>query len=502
MNESDLPRSVGHMLRSVVVLSGANYGAMGLSLLISVTVTRRLGAEQFGRLALLLMASQVFVLVVANWTQTGLVRFGAREFSETGGTADTFWARMWLVSPLGLAGAVTMLFLREPLARYLGIPAWGTWVLLLHIGAAYTSATLGGVFQAREHMRLYSVSLLLEKAVLLAAVFLIPASWIHQGLTVLGLYVGSAVVASLWSLSRIGPRSLLPVRLNKRACRSMLSFSLPLMLSSWAGLFGTNWLDLIVIKWYWPVSDVGAYSLATQLAGVVQQVAIIVSTVWLPRVSVMIANGEDEQVRIISRRVFPYWLLGTSVLFCAVMLGMRPVVLTLFGPGFERAIPVLAILMLASSALALLTSFAPIASAYGSTWTLTSIYLAAAAVNVLMDFVLVPTYGINGAAVATVLAYGTAAALVLGLAQRRMGTRVIVLSVLSAPVLVVCLAFFWFAGVWFYVVAGAGGGLSVFGLSRAFGLFRGHAFAERLLSPIPAVDTGWARSSRAFRGWL
>lgn len=395
-----------------------------------------------------------------------------------------------------------MLVLREPLARYLGIPVWGTWVLLLHVGAAYTSATLGGVFQGREHMRPYSASLLLERVVLLSAVFLVPASWIHQGLTVLGLYIGSSVVASLWSLSRIGPRSLLPVRVNARACRTMLTFSLPLILSSWAGLFGANWLDLIVIKWYRPVSDVGAYSLATQLAGVVQQVAIVVSTVWLPRVSVMIANGEDEQVRTISRRVFPYWLLGTSVLFCAVILGMRPVVLLLFGPAFERAIPVLAILMLAGSALALFTSFAPIVTAYGSTWALTAICLGSAAVNVLMDFALVPFYGINGAAVATVLSYGTSAALVLVLAQRRMGCRVIVLSVLSAPVLLVCLAFFWLPGVWFYIVGGAAGGLGVFGLSRAFGLFRGPASGDPLLPPIPALDAGSARPLRAFMGWL
>jgi O-antigen/teichoic acid export membrane protein len=490
------------MFRSVVVLGGANYGAMGLSLLISVILTRRLGPEQFGRLALLLMASQIFVLVVANWTQTGLVQFGAREFSESGGTAETFWARMWLVAPLGLAAAVAMLVFREGLTRSLGIPVWGTWILVLHMAAAYLSATLSGVLQAREHMRLYSVSLLLERLVLLAAVALIPSAWIHQALTILGLYVGSSIVASLWSLSRIGPRSLLPVRLNGRACGTLLSFSLPFILSSWAGLFGANWLDLIVIKWYRPVSDVGAYSLATQLAGVVQQVAIVVSTVWLPRVSVMIANGQDEQVRIITRRVFPYWLLLTSILFCAVMLGMRPALPMLFGPAFERTIPVLALLMLASSALVLFTSFAPIVSAYGSNWALTSICLVSAAVNVLMDVALVPAYGINGAAVATVLAYGTSAGLVLVLAQRRMGSPVIKLSALTAPVVLVCLAFFWFAGVWFYLVAGAAGCLSVFLLVRAFGLFRGLDSGEPFLPPIPALETEWARPSGAFRGWL
>jgi O-antigen/teichoic acid export membrane protein len=490
------------MLRSVLVLGGANYGAMGLSLLISVILTRRLGAEAFGHLALLLMASQLFVLVVANWTQTGLVRFGAPEFTRTGSTSDTFWARMWLVAPLGLVAALAALAFRDPLVQYLAIPRWGLWLLFLHGGMLLANATFAGLFQAREQVRLYSISLLLEKAVLVTAVVLVPAAWVAQALTVLWIYIGSAAVAALWSVWMLGPRSLGRVHLDGRACREMFAYSLPLILSSWAGMFGTNWLNLIVIKQYRPVADVGAYSLATQLAGVVWQVAIVVSTVWLPRVSVMIAQGEEEQVRIISRRVVPYWVMGSSLLFCAVVLGIQPVVQIAFDPAFESAIPAVVILMGAGSALALFTAFSPIVSAYGSTWALTAVVFASAAVNLVMDFALIPAFGINGAAMATLLAYATSAGLVLWLAERRMRSRVVVLSALTAPVVLVCLAFFWVSGAWFYVVAIAAAALSVLALSRAFQLFRGAASGELGLAGIPALDTATAAPLRLFRGWL
>src|SRR5205823_473882 len=125
--------------------------------------------------------------------------------------------------------------------------------------------------------------------------------------------------------------------------------------------------------------------------------------------------------------------------------------------------------------------------------------IGAAAINVLMDFVLVPAYGINGSALATVIAYGTGSALVLGLAQQRLGARVATLGLLTAPVVLVCLAFFGFGGLWFYAVAGTAALVTVVALSRAFGLFRGWTPADPFA--LAALETELA-GPRTFRGWL
>lgn len=496
MTDTDLAPRLRLMFRSVLVLTSGNYGAMALSLVISVVVTRRLGTEQFGRLALLLMASQIFILLVTNWTQAGLIRFGAKEFAATGRTADVFWARTWLVLPFAVLACVAIVVFRPWLSVYFGVPAWGIFVVLLHIAAAYATATFGAVFQAREHMHPYSVSLVLEKAILLAAVAMLPAVFMHNALAVLVTYAAASLITSAWSLYRIGPRSLLPVTLNRETCRVLLSFSLPLILSSWAGLLGASWLSLIVIKWYRPLSDVGAYSLATQLAGVVQQVAIIVSTVLLPRLSVLIASGEDEKVRVVVRRVFPYWLLGTSILFCGVIAGMRPMLAVVFGPAYQHAAVPLAILMPASSAVALFASFSPIVTAYGATWPFTWACLLAAGVNVVMALLLVPPFGIAGAAAATMLSYATSAALVLVLAQRRMGERFVSLTWLIAPVPLVCIAFLSMSNWLFYWVAVPAAALACYGLARAFGLLNTSFLSLLRVVPVeesPAAAT-WARS--------
>ena len=69
-------------LRNFVSVAVGNYGAIVLSLALSVYLTRSLGAERFGKLALLLMAVQVSGCFLSNWTLPGLVKFGSQEFAR------------------------------------------------------------------------------------------------------------------------------------------------------------------------------------------------------------------------------------------------------------------------------------------------------------------------------------------------------------------------------------------------------------------------------------
>lgn len=480
-------RRVGQLFRNFLALGAGNYAAMAVALAINAMVTRRLGAEQFGRLALLLMASQVLSLVAANWTFIGVVRFGAREFASTGSVASTFWTRIWVSAPWAAAGAVAMVAGRDRLSAYLGIPTWGVLVVLGHFLASFVLTTVGAAFQAKNEMRRYGAMLFLDKALMAILVFGLPWSWVRDPLTVIGLYAASSIAVGVWGLVALGARSLVPIVFSRPAYRSMLSFSLPLVLSSWAGLFGTNWFDYVIIKWYRPLSDLGLYSLGSVLAGVVQQITIIFSTLLLPQFSVMVANNEQEKIEAFVQRFLPYWFLGTSVLLSLVLMGIGPVVPMVFGPAFKGTVPVLALLVLATCALALFNAFSPLVSAYGSTWILSGICLVSGAVNVAMDLVLIPPYGILGAALATVIAYGVSATLVLAFVRTRVQGRVFALGLLVLPVVVACVCFLLLDGVGFYLLAIPAGSVSVYWLVSRFRLFRGEdaAFLRELRVRIP-----------------
>ena len=466
-------QKVVQLLRNLLVVGAGNYGALAVSLAINAVLTRRLGAEQFGHLALLLTASQVLALLGANWTQTALVRFGAQEFAASGTVTDAFWTRIWIVAPwLACAGAA-MFAANGYLAAFLMIPAWGILIVVAHFLAAFLLLSVGSIFQARNEMRRYGLVLFLDKAVMAAALLLfVGTARVGNPLVLLGMYAASSAGVALWGLTRLG-RSVRPVPFNRVVYRQMAAFSLPLLLSSWVGLFGASWFDIFIIKRYRPLSEVGMYSLGTVLAGVVQQVTIIFSTLILPQLSVMVGKGELDKIRVFVERFLPYWFLATAVLFSAVVIAAEPLVPLIFGRPFLPAASVLAVLMLGACALALFNAFAPLMSAFGATWALTGVGLISGAVNVAMDFLLIPGHGIRGAAAATVISYGTSAILVLLYAQWRLGHNVFRVTLLMMPVAIVCAGFLLLDTLRFYALAVPSGILSVFWLLYHFRLFRG-----------------------------
>jgi O-antigen/teichoic acid export membrane protein len=458
------------MVSGFLAVTFGNYGAMAVTFVTSAIVARRLGAEQFGGLALLLMASQVLSLFVSNWTHIGFVGFGSREFAVGGTVVQTLWARNWIVAPWAIVGAILMLTFRESLAAYLGIPDWGLAVVFGHFVAAYGLTTLGAVFQARGEMMRYGTALFLDKVVTLALVCMMPATW-STPLIILGAYALSSAFVFGWCVWILGRSSFFPVRFDREAFKQIWSFSLPLIFSTWSGLLGTSWFDYIVIKRYLPLSDLGLYSLASQLNNVVQQISVIFSTLLLPHLAVMVHMGEEARIRALVDRFLPYWFLGTSILFSVALFGARPVLPLVFGEAFSGAIRPLAILMLATTALTFFNAFSPLASAYGQTWHLATICFLAAPVNVVLDFLLIPNFGIEGAAVATVAAYSLSAVLVLRLVRQRLGGHIFQLVALGAPLFIVCGSLLLVDEAWFYLVGVAGAAASVLILLRIFDLF-------------------------------
>lgn len=484
---AELAEQLTRTWRSFLALGAGNYGAMAIGLAINVLLARRLGTEQYGRLALLLMASQVLLLVAVNWSHVGFVRFGSREFASKGAVTETLWIRLGIVLPVAGLGAIGIALARQPLADYLGIPPAGVWLILVHFVAACALSIIGAVFQASGQMSRYGVCLFLDKAVMLLLVVALPAVWIGGPLAVLGCYAASSLSVAIWGVSVVGARALRPAFPPPSAYRHMVLFSAPLLLSSWAGLFGTNWFDLVILKWYVPMPDIGMYSLATQLAGVVQQITVIFSTLLLPPLSVMVAEGQDARIRMFLERLLPYWLLGTSMLFSLILIGARAGLPLVFGESFSGAAPVLALLMVATSGLGLFNACAPLVTAYGATWVLTGISFLFALANIVLDLILIPRFGIAGSALATALAYGMAAVLILIFLQRRAGGKVLRLGWLPVPVLVACACFMLLDGVWFYLTALLAVVINVLVLIGAFRIFRKEdaVFLKELHVPMP-----------------
>lgn len=469
---STSPGQEGRWFRNFFGVSAGNYGAIALSFLLNMILTRRLGTEAFGQLALLIMAVQVLASLVVNWTMTALVRFGAQEYARTGTVAETFWARFIVIAPWLFAAAAVTALGQGPAATYFGVSPWVVWLAFAYFLLSGLLATLGAMFQACQQMPRYAATLFLDKALALAGVLSLPRSLAGDPAMVIGCYALSSLLVSVWACLALGPRFLWPWRADSRMVGELWRFSLPLILSTWVGMMGTQWVNYAIIKHYLALSDLGLYSLANQVAGVVQQVTIISSSLLLPHFSVLVAGERHDEIRHLVERVVPYGLMGFSLFVSIGILLAGPGVPLIFGPAFTGSVAPLVILLVATMGLALFNTFMPLVSAHGMTWALTGITLVSALVNLLAALLLIPAYGVNGAAWATVLTYGSAAGLMLAVVEWRLKVPALRCAWLGLPVLVVVLCAALLDGAALYMAGLAGLGASIASLIVLFRLFR------------------------------
>jgi O-antigen/teichoic acid export membrane protein len=482
-------------LRDLLALGIGNYGAIGVGLIVNTLLARQLGTEQYGRLALMLMASQVLLLVAVNWTHAAFVRFGSHEFVSKGTVTEALYSRLGMVVPVAVVAMLVMAVARRQLAVFLDVPQFGVWLILVHFIAVCALSIIGAVLQASQQMARYGVSLFLDKALMLVCVVVLSTAKIANPLVVLVCYASSSLSVAIWGswMVRTRFRGALP---SPAVYREMVLFSAPLLLSTWAFFFGTNWIDLVILKKYVPMSGIGVYSLATQLAGVIQQITIIFSTLILPHLSLLVRERQDVRIKVFLERLLPYWLLGMSILFCLVLLGTPAVVPLIFGQAFRGTVPVLVLMMAASSAFAVFNAVVPLINAYGATWTLSRICLASATANIVLDLAFIPRFGVMGSAVATIIAYSGSAILALRYVQTSTGGRVFRLGGLATPVLVECACFLLLDGIWFYIAASIGAAITAFILVAVFRLFDDEdvTFFKQLDLPMPFISG--ARVSR------
>jgi len=481
-------------IRNFVGVSLGNYGAIALSFVLNVILTWRLGAEQFGRLALLIMAVQVLACLIANWTLTGLIKFGTQEFIRTGSLAETFWARTYIVAPWVVVAGIMIRIWQEEAAGYLSIPLWGVWVVFGYFLFSSLLLTVGSVFQASHRMDHYAVTLFLDKALAILAVLVLPLPYARDPVMILGCYALSSLLVSSWAVVSLGARMFLPVKVSREAICTLWRFSIPMIISTWVIIFGAQWIDFAIIKHFLPFSDLGLYSLASQVTGVVQQITIISSTLLLPHFVLLIEKEAHTDIKAAVEKVMPYGFLGFAFLLSAVVFSARLGMPLLFGPSFSGSVWPLMLLMIATMGLALFNTFSPLLNAHGLNWGITGILIISVSTNVFTNLLFIPAYGINGAAIARVVAYTIAAGLMLALIQKRFGIRTLRLGLFGCPVLIAVLSAVVFEGSLFYLAGVIGVAASSYCLVYMFGLFSREDLALAAQSNMPMfIKSGLAK---------
>lgn len=195
--------------------------------------------------------------------------------------------------------------------------------------------------------------------------------------------------------------------------------SLPILLVSSFGMVMQN-TDILVLSKYMQPDQVAIYFAALKTISLVAFVHFAVGTAVAKQFAALKTRDDTEGLRQTARRAV-HWTFWPTLAGGAVILALGQPLLWLFGEEFVAGYPVMFMLALGLLAHASVGPAEFVLNMLGEQNRCAAVLFMAAALNLCLNFLLIPLYGLTGAAIATAGSSALAALLMAIIARRRLG---------------------------------------------------------------------------------
>lgn len=218
-------------------------------------------------------------------------------------------------------------------------------------------------------------------------------------------------------------RELAPVA-RRYEVGEWLRTALPIFLVDSFFILLTN-VDILVLQLFVGPSDIAVYYAATKTLALVNFIYYAVSSASAHRFSEYHISGQREKLTAFVADTIR-WTFWPSLALAVLMLALGKPILSLFGPGFADGYPILFVLVVGLIARSSVGPSERLLNMVGEQFTCAAVYAAAFATNLGLCFVLIPRFGLIGAACATATAILVESGLLFVVVKKRLGLHAFV----------------------------------------------------------------------------
>jgi len=199
--------------------------------------------------------------------------------------------------------------------------------------------------------------------------------------------------------------AVLKKKKSKISTTEIISLSFPMFLTSVMHLV-IGQTDLIMLGCMSTTRDVGIYSIALKLAMLTSFILVAVNSMVAPKFAQLYHSGQMDDLKIVAQNSAKLVFFATfPVVLVYSFLGTY--VLKLFGNDFVEGVYVLIFLVLGQFINAAAGSVGYFLDMTGNQVLFQKIVMFGAGLNIFLNFILIPRYGINGAAFASMVSIGS-----------------------------------------------------------------------------------------------
>ncbi len=399
--------------RQSLLSFGSLLAVSGIGYVATFYFAHYLGPAVLGAYFLFLAYYGIFDLIGDG----GLGGAAVKRISE--GTAQNEYFTAFVILRLLLLGlSVVTFILISPFLAGLEKDGLLYWLILALVAgslAGITGINLYGTAQVGIMQVSNLFNTLVKNLVQILAVFI--------GFGLGGLVAG--LIAGMIAATVINLRF---IRLGLSQCdrshfAGLFSFSVWIFLSS-GGLLIFTYADTILIGLFMTETDVGIYRVAFQLTSVASFLVVAFHTVLYPHISRWHAENQLTLIEYSLRRAFTYSLFLAIPVIAGGILLSEKLLYFLYGAAFTSGSPVLVILLFAQIGnifMFLLTMCLNAMDMPRKTFYCT---VFSAALNIVLNILLIPLFGIAGAAVATLVTMSVNAVLAYALLKSFIHIRI------------------------------------------------------------------------------
>ncbi len=424
---------IGPVRRHSLIAFSSSIGVTVIGFFATIYIAHNAGAAALGGFFLLL----AYVGVIGLFTDGGVSGAALQRISE-GGSQDEYFSAHAAMRGVLLAATITLLLAARPLFVDLNQSGLFLWLLV-----ALVVTTAAGIISTAVYgsgkVGILQIADLANNIVR----FIVQVIAVYIGYSVGGLAAGfiAGIIAGM--LINMQVLSMKIVRFGRRTILGLLSFS------GWAfitGLTGAllGYADTILVGYFLSNSEIGMYKTSFQLATIALFVMVALRTALYPKVAAWMKAGETRSVETALSRAITYslalavpaacgaWVLGSSLLYY------------LYGASFVAAGPALSLLFMVELVTVFLSLETMCLGALDMPKSVFLVTAIGAASTILLDILLIPLYGITGAALALLLGTGIFALAAHQVLKKRIQVRIekkpVLSIVVSSLVMALCVS--------------------------------------------------------------
>lgn len=383
-----------------------------LGIISGVYSTRILGDDAKGAFSLFQTNAHLFVLVFSLGIRTGIVYFiSSKKISENLISGMSIF--IFIISSLAL---IIFLIISHTLnlTSFLLPEGYNTLFYLLALFflflLSFLNSIMSSFFQAHSSFKIIN-SISLINSVLNVIIFTVIFYVIEAGSlngterfnyvlfsTLLALLLNSLLWLYFYKKNiYVKPDFSFEV---KDQLRKFVLYNTSIYIGMFINFFNYR-LDLWIVNYYLSEKDLSYYSLAANINQIILYMAVTIGSVMLPNLS---GRSEEERLNTfirVSRICFAFFT-GICLIAYSVSSFIIPI---MYGDTFEKAIIPFKILLpgILFSCITQLFSIL-IVSINKNIYNITACFIGLI-VTVVLDIILIPLFGINGAAIATTFSY-------------------------------------------------------------------------------------------------